>query len=169
MWHRLPIYFKKRWGLASYQLAMEAYLYRVGPLKVEPIVKKKGQKRKSKGLGKGPSAKKGTPLRSKTETVQENSEWGWHKCERTATPLKDITMKLQNIWAPATVESDAALNEPDEELGPIERCPGGQYRNLRTQKEDAERIRGKTESQETELEATYSAEEDADPAGEWSA
>ncbi|KAJ1098554.1 hypothetical protein NDU88_003663 [Pleurodeles waltl] len=40
---------------------------------------------------------------------------------------------------------------------------------VRTQKKDVKRVRGKTESQETEREATYSAEEDADPVGEWSA
>ncbi|KAJ1132153.1 hypothetical protein NDU88_010480 [Pleurodeles waltl] len=28
------------------------------------------------------------------------------------TPLEDITMKLQNVREPATVESDPALNEP---------------------------------------------------------
>ncbi|KAJ1151251.1 hypothetical protein NDU88_004035 [Pleurodeles waltl] len=32
-----------------------------------------------------------------------------------ATPLKDITMKLQNIQAPSIIESDAALNEPVRE------------------------------------------------------
>ncbi|KAJ1181893.1 hypothetical protein NDU88_007092 [Pleurodeles waltl] len=64
---------------------MEAYLNRVGPLKVEPILKKKSPKRKSKALGKVPSAKKGTPQRNKTETAQENSEGDLHKRERMAS------------------------------------------------------------------------------------
>ncbi|KAJ1122510.1 hypothetical protein NDU88_000996 [Pleurodeles waltl] len=92
-------------------IPMEMYLDRIGPLKVETIAKKKGQKRKSNGHGKGPSAKKGTPLRNKTETMQENSEGDRCKHERTAMPLKDITIKLQNVLVPGTVEGDAALNE----------------------------------------------------------
>ncbi|KAJ1192844.1 hypothetical protein NDU88_002150 [Pleurodeles waltl] len=96
----------------------------VGPLKVEPIAKKKGQKTKSKVLGEGPSAKKGTPLRNKTETTQENSEGDRRKHEQTATPLKDITMKLQNVRVPATVESDAALTEPGVVKGRVETLGG---------------------------------------------
>ncbi|KAJ1152563.1 hypothetical protein NDU88_005338 [Pleurodeles waltl] len=95
-----------------YQVAMKAYLDRIGPLKGEPIVKKKGQKRKSKALVEGPSAKNRTTLRNKTETTQENIEGDRRKHERAATPLKDIIMKLQKVQVLATVESDAALNEP---------------------------------------------------------
>ncbi|KAJ1131085.1 hypothetical protein NDU88_009428 [Pleurodeles waltl] len=91
---------------------MEAYLDRVGLLKVDLITKKKSQKRKTKAHVKGPSAKKGTPLRNKTETTQENSEGDRRKRERTAPPLRDITMKLQNSQVLDTVESNAALNEP---------------------------------------------------------
>ncbi|KAJ1199670.1 hypothetical protein NDU88_003503, partial [Pleurodeles waltl] len=45
-------------------------------------------------------------------TAQENSEEDRHKQERPPTLLKDITMKLQNVRALATVESDTPLNEP---------------------------------------------------------
>ncbi|KAJ1208670.1 hypothetical protein NDU88_004053 [Pleurodeles waltl] len=86
---------------------------RVGPLKVEPVVKKKNQKKKSKATGEGPSAKKGKPLRNKTEEMtQENSEGDRLKRKRTVTPLVDITMKLQNVRVPASVESDTTLNQP---------------------------------------------------------
>ncbi|KAJ1185427.1 hypothetical protein NDU88_002220 [Pleurodeles waltl] len=50
--------------------------------------------------------------RAVKEMAQENSAWDRRNRERTATPLKGITIKLQNVQAPATVESDAALNEP---------------------------------------------------------
>ncbi|KAJ1155306.1 hypothetical protein NDU88_008037 [Pleurodeles waltl] len=45
------------------------------------------------------------------KTTQENSEGDRRRRERMATPLKDITMKLQNFQVPATIESDTALNE----------------------------------------------------------
>ncbi|KAJ1210514.1 hypothetical protein NDU88_005878 [Pleurodeles waltl] len=48
---------------------------------------------------------------SPRDTAQENSEGGRHKRERTATPLKDITMKLQNVRVASTVDSSAALDE----------------------------------------------------------
>ncbi|KAJ1174618.1 hypothetical protein NDU88_006438 [Pleurodeles waltl] len=70
-----------------FRVAKETYRDRVGSLKVEPIAKKKDQKRKSKALGEGPSAKKGTPLRNKPGTGQENSEGDRCKRERTATLL----------------------------------------------------------------------------------
>ncbi|KAJ1144739.1 hypothetical protein NDU88_011036 [Pleurodeles waltl] len=76
---------------------MEEYLDCVGPLKVELIAKKKGQKRKSKVFGEGPSAKKGTPLRNKTEMAQENFEGDRRKRERTATQLKDITTSRHQL------------------------------------------------------------------------
>ncbi|KAJ1217940.1 hypothetical protein NDU88_005527 [Pleurodeles waltl] len=94
-------------------VAMEAYLDRLGPLKVEPVTKKKSQKTKSKATGEGPSANKGKPLRNKTEeTTQENFEGDRRKCKRTVTSLEDITMKLQNVRVPVSVESDTILNEP---------------------------------------------------------
>ncbi|KAJ1117885.1 hypothetical protein NDU88_006081 [Pleurodeles waltl] len=48
---------------------------------------------------------------------QINSEGDRRKHERTAKPLKGIAMKLQNVRVPATVESDAALNEPGTSYG----------------------------------------------------
>ncbi|KAJ1099111.1 hypothetical protein NDU88_004215 [Pleurodeles waltl] len=106
---------------ASLSFTMEAYLDRVGPLKVEPIAKKKSQKRKSKVTGEGPSAKKGKPLRNKTaETMQENSEGDRRKRKRTVTPLEDFTMKLQNVCVPASVESNATLNAPETYIKDIQ-------------------------------------------------
>ncbi|KAJ1192280.1 hypothetical protein NDU88_001591 [Pleurodeles waltl] len=80
--------------ITTLAVPMEAYLDHVGPLKVEPFAKKKSQKRKSKATGEGPFAKKGKPLRNRTETAQENSDGDWRKRKRTVTPLEDIK-KLQ--------------------------------------------------------------------------
>ncbi|KAJ1188933.1 hypothetical protein NDU88_005689 [Pleurodeles waltl] len=46
------------------------------------------------------------------ENAQENSEGDQRKRKRMATLLNEITIKLQNIRALATVETDGALNEP---------------------------------------------------------
>ncbi|KAJ1171347.1 hypothetical protein NDU88_003210 [Pleurodeles waltl] len=64
-------------------------------LTVEPVAKKKSQKRKSKVT---------------EETMQENSEGDRRKRKRTVTMLEDITRKLQNVLV--STESDTTLNEP---------------------------------------------------------
>ncbi|KAJ1141721.1 hypothetical protein NDU88_008049 [Pleurodeles waltl] len=88
-------------NMAPTLVAMEACLDRVGPLKVEPIAKKKSQKRKSKATGEGPFAKKGKPLRNKTaETTQENSEGDRRKRKRKnvlETYIKDIQGAVKKL------------------------------------------------------------------------
>ncbi|KAJ1106914.1 hypothetical protein NDU88_004312 [Pleurodeles waltl] len=84
-------------GDIEVEVAMEVYLDRVRPLKVEPVTKKKSQKRKSMATA---------------ETTQENSEGDRRKRKQTVTPLEDVTMKLQNVRVPASLESDTTLNEP---------------------------------------------------------
>ncbi|KAJ1106858.1 hypothetical protein NDU88_004256 [Pleurodeles waltl] len=74
--------------------------------------KKEESEKKVQGNWRRAIRKERKPLRNKTETTQENSEGDRLKRKRTVTPLEDITMKLQNVRVPASVESDAALNEP---------------------------------------------------------